>query len=653
MRKNGTSERFRRRTRWLPWAAALVLAWSAAPQPALCAPQIDAHALARITTYGPNGGTTGTGFLVGSGYVVTAYHVVNGARRIDVMLDGRFAKDVNVVAVHPEADLALLSTPTGTSVANAYRTVEGPAGAPGALVYVHGLPLGFDNQLLVGRLTQSGYLQSQNWIDRHGQSLFRIQNLSLVPLDITSEPGVSGAPVLDEQGNVFGVFSGSLQAGGRGYSWAVPMAYARMGQMQAIGKPASQIAQWPQFVYLRPGLSLLRSLDQNSPGAQLARHCRESIDAYSQAWESQLDAAYHFSLKWSMVKPTFDSIVQAAKQYGARTQKDRLHFVWETVEAQADAFQKTQTEFEKSTARMMTACYSQKLLDSLLPREALATRENILFERKITNRVSALVDQTTRAQAAYSGFHKHAQSKFDEMMALGGAAETASEEEAVQRLLRATALMAETMPELLSSEHTTYISSFVQGAGAWAEIMEAVELRPWDREQQTYDYQDPSGIGLTLAGGWVAVDKELYDALSTPGKPFPRSVVVARFNKVGQISPIKAVASVSWRPAFPAQSLADAEVPGYRAIANEQWRRLQAGEGTTFADTKQFVQRRDTDLLLEMTGSGPLSKGREIRAYLGQLVTARGTASLTCELLTQDVDYTMCTQLTDSMRLPK
>ena len=122
-------------------------------------------------------------------------------------------------------------------------------------------------------------------------------------------------------------------------------------------RPASAIARWPDFVYLQPGLSLLRSLAQDSEAARLAQQCRDRIDGFRRAWEAELDAAHHYYIKWSMVKPSYDGIVQAAKEQGVQSQKSKLGFLWENVEPQAKSLQKAQTEFEQSAARLLTACY--------------------------------------------------------------------------------------------------------------------------------------------------------------------------------------------------------------------------------------------------------------------------------------------------------
>ena len=80
---------------------------------------------------------------------------------------------------------------------------------------------------------------------------------------------------------------------------------------------------------------------------------------------------------------------------------------------------------------------------------------------------------------------------------------------------------------------------------------------------------------------------------------------------------------------------------------------LKIKEGATFGDARRDANRIGSDLVLELTASARLANGTTFNAYLADRVGARGTATLTCLLLSQDVDFTLCTQLTDSLRLPR
>lgn len=329
------------------------------PQFCFALPPIDEAAIARINSY-RNGVKTGTGFLISSGEIVTAYHNIYEANRIDVYVNNTLYQDVEVVAVRPETDIAVLRFPINGTFKYYQTSIAPPNMNAGVKAYIHGLPLGFDNQLLTARFTQTGYMQSQKWTNASGKKIFVVKNLSLVPLDVIAEPGMSGSPVMDETGIVFGVFSGSLREGGRGYTWTIPIYYANPQKMRKIQKPASRITTWPDFVFLKPGLVSLQSLNQNLEAARIADRCRAQIDDYYNSWSSQLNKANYAYMKILIAKPMFEKIVNNTTNENADTQLAKLKFHYEVLEPTLDEFNAAQSHFEKESAELLTSCYSYR-----------------------------------------------------------------------------------------------------------------------------------------------------------------------------------------------------------------------------------------------------------------------------------------------------
>jgi len=627
-------------------AAALIVAalWRAAPVHAQATAPLPADKpLARITAYGDQV-ETGTGFLVASGHIVTAYHVVSGARRIDVTLYGQDYRDVEVVAVRPGADLALLKAPP-VPLAGAYRTVDGLPGLR-STVFVHGAALGFDNQELKGHLTQANFLLSQAWADRAGRALFAVRDLKLLPLDITAEPGLSGGPVLDERGNVFGVFSGSLQVpGGRGYAWAVPIEYARPNGMQAINRRASAIAQWPAFVYLRSDLSLLRALNVNSDAARLAKRCRDQLDAYAVAWDTELQAAYRSLQDLALLKGPIESARRAAEQQGPASQAGKLKLFWTTMQPSADAFITAHSTFADRSAGVAAACAARGLTNQLLPPDLPATRENVLFGARLTERLA-----TIAFQKAPPDVDSILTPAFDLMARW----ERASDAEKFPIMLKILSLVEESLGMVTSKAQADFIQQTIQAGRTFAEIMEACELRDWDRAYRTYSYQDPSGIRLSLPNGWASFDRDLRQAMLRPGQTLPDSLKLVKLgtlvSREGQLRP-KATAELSWRASQSPQSTSLSSAGAYWTIVDGHWSALQQTYRMTFQNARRSETPMGKDLVLALTGEGQGRNGA-FRVYLGYRFSANGVAALTCTVVAPDLDYGSCTELQASLQVP-
>jgi S1-C subfamily serine protease len=159
--------------------------------------------------------STGSGFMVNpSGVVVTNFHVVEGAKKIQIRLSSGDVYDViGIRGVDQRRDLAVLQVlgfdlPTvrlGNS--NKVRT--------GERIVVIGTALGLlENSVTTGVV--SGIRQLE------GYRLFQ--------MDAAVSPGNSGGPVVNEQGEVIAVTVGKLSEG-ESLNFAVPINYAR-GLMQ-------------------------------------------------------------------------------------------------------------------------------------------------------------------------------------------------------------------------------------------------------------------------------------------------------------------------------------------------------------------------------------------------------------------------------------
>lgn len=166
------------------------------------------HAISVLFDVGPNG--YATGFLVGNGLVMTAYHVISGnlsntkkvmlgfkasdELAVKVYVDGCRAK---VIKVDKEADLALLEMCRNSKTAKAPKFQTAPNKD--------------DKLFLIARPHGDKVVSHGSF---YGNYMLGTQEYWSVKID--SRDGFSGSPVYNSQAEVVGVFSG--------YDWSQKLA---------------------------------------------------------------------------------------------------------------------------------------------------------------------------------------------------------------------------------------------------------------------------------------------------------------------------------------------------------------------------------------------------------------------------------------------
>ncbi len=134
--------------------------------------------------------SAGTGFIVhASGYIVTNYHVVQGARFVKILTYDGNSYDASVVGSDSEKDLALvkingLFEPLGLAEPGSVQI--------GEKVIAIGNPLGLSFTVTEGIVSA---------LDREGPNQLK----AYIQTDVTLNPGNSGGPLIDTEGNVIGV----------------------------------------------------------------------------------------------------------------------------------------------------------------------------------------------------------------------------------------------------------------------------------------------------------------------------------------------------------------------------------------------------------------------------------------------------------------
>ena len=195
-----------------------------------------------VTGYGPleENGRTETAFIVrqraigsgvvvdANGYVITNAHVVEGARRIRVVLpvplgegatlepEGkRRILEARLVGIHQETDLALLKVAAKDlpvlSLETSTRVRQGQ------LVFAVGSPEGLQNTITMGVVSSVARQPDPN------------KGMVYIQTDAPINPGNSGGPLVDVDGHVVGVntFILSGSGGSEGLGFAIPARIVR------------------------------------------------------------------------------------------------------------------------------------------------------------------------------------------------------------------------------------------------------------------------------------------------------------------------------------------------------------------------------------------------------------------------------------------
>jgi serine protease Do len=166
--------------------------------------------------------SSGSGVILdATGFVMTNYHVVQGARRVQVVLAGRSGGqsivrprgrtlEATVAGVDEETDLALLKV-------DATGLIALPLGdsdtlRAGQLVFAFGSPLGLDNTVTMGVVSAVG------------RQLEPDDPMVYLQTDAPINPGSSGGPLVNAAGQVVGINTMILSQGGgnEGLGFAAP-----------------------------------------------------------------------------------------------------------------------------------------------------------------------------------------------------------------------------------------------------------------------------------------------------------------------------------------------------------------------------------------------------------------------------------------------
>ena len=172
----------------------------------------------------------GSGFLWDKkGHVVTNFHVIAGARRIQVRLDSGEAIDAAYVGGTPDYDLAVVRL--RSKIEDIHPIPLGTSGdlQVGQSVFAIGNPFGLSRTLTTGIISA---------LDRRLPTKQGGEVAGVIQTDAAINPGNSGGPLLDSAGRLIGVNTAIISESGSsaGIGFAVPVDVVNEVVPQLISK---------------------------------------------------------------------------------------------------------------------------------------------------------------------------------------------------------------------------------------------------------------------------------------------------------------------------------------------------------------------------------------------------------------------------------
>lgn len=212
---------------------------------------------------------SGTGFVWDEkGYIVTNYHVVEGARKITITLQDQSNWPAEVVGLAPERDIAVLKIDGQKAKLKALPLGDSGNLRVGRKVLAIGNPFGLDATLTTGVVSALG---------REIESPNQRKITNVIQTDAAINPGNSGGPLLNSEGRLIGVntmiYSPSGASAGIGFAIPVNTVKEVVPELITHGRivrPVLGIAvapdQWAQQVGIQ-GVPILR-VEPKSPAAE-------------------------------------------------------------------------------------------------------------------------------------------------------------------------------------------------------------------------------------------------------------------------------------------------------------------------------------------------------------------------------------------------
>ena len=228
------------------------------------------HSVVSISVQGRGSGSTGTGVvLTESGYIVTNYHVIDGAEMIHVLLTDERVFRAKLVGQDEISDLAVLHIEADNLVPAEFG--DSAVLRVGDSVAAIGDPLGEEFR---GTLTNGIVSAINRDVTTGGRTL------TLIQTNAALNSGNSGGPLINCYGQVIGINTLKIgaftdQAGVEGLGFAIPSTTVKeiveqlIGQGYVSGRPTlgiqgESISSFYQYYYRMPNGLYITDVEANS-----------------------------------------------------------------------------------------------------------------------------------------------------------------------------------------------------------------------------------------------------------------------------------------------------------------------------------------------------------------------------------------------------
>ncbi|MGQ4806985.1 hypothetical protein NKDENANG_00323 [Candidatus Entotheonellaceae bacterium PAL068K] len=191
---------------------------------------------------------TGSGFIWDQeGYIITNFHVIQGASGARVTLADNSTWKAQLVGVAPDQDLAVLAIKAPSSRLTPIAIGTSSDLEVGQKVFAIGNPFGLDQTLTTGIISALG---------REISAVTGRTIGGVIQTDATINPGNSGGPLLDSAGRLIGVNTAIYSSSGAsaGIGFAVPV--------DTVNRVVPQLLRHGRIV--RPGLGVRIADDQTA-----------------------------------------------------------------------------------------------------------------------------------------------------------------------------------------------------------------------------------------------------------------------------------------------------------------------------------------------------------------------------------------------------
>lgn len=167
----------------------------------------------------------GSGFIYDTaGHIITNTHVVQNSTTIRVTFNDGYVTEANIVGIDTYSDLALIRVQTDPSRLTPLTLMpDSDRIRVGQRAIAIGNPFGLSSSMTIGIVSGLGRnLRSAELLDEDAPAGF--QNPSIIQTDAPVNPGNSGGPLLNSQGEVMGVTTAIRSDNGifQGVGFAVP-----------------------------------------------------------------------------------------------------------------------------------------------------------------------------------------------------------------------------------------------------------------------------------------------------------------------------------------------------------------------------------------------------------------------------------------------